>query len=110
MKVELLYIEDCPNSDEAYARLRAAVSDVAGPGIDVVRTVVLDATGAPAFAGSPTITLDGVDLFPGATPVNELSCRIYQTPDGLAGLPTQEQIKKSLQNRGVSPGRRRMAS
>lgn len=40
-----------------------------------------------AFGGSPTIALEGVDLFPGE-PAAELSCRMYPTPDGPAG-PTQ---------------------
>src|SRR5690606_26209614 len=37
-----------------------------------------DAAEGP-FAGSPTITLNGEDLFPGADPSVDLACRIYAT-------------------------------
>lgn len=100
MKVELLCIEDCPNSEETSARIAAALAEAGRPDVAVIRTVVGDATEAGAsFAGSPTITLDEVDLFPGAAPVSELSCRVYQTPNGLAGLPTVEQIRARIQER-----------
>jgi hypothetical protein len=48
------------------------------------------------FAGSPTITVDGVDLFPSAGQTEVLACRIYPTPAGLARLPTVEQIWDAL--------------
>lgn len=44
------------------------------------------------FAGSPTILLNGEDLFPGGEETSELACRVYATPTGLAGLPTTKQI------------------
>lgn len=39
------------------------------------------------FAGSPTIVVDGADLFPAAARITDLACRVYPTPEGLAGLP-----------------------
>ncbi|MBT2533416.1 thioredoxin family protein [Arthrobacter sp. ISL-48] len=104
MKVELLCIDGCPNSVEAGERVRAALSELDLPGVEVILTVVetaSDSKGMP-FGGSPTITLDGVDIFPGAAPVSDLSCRIYQTPQGLAGLPTVDQIKQAFQDHGLS--------
>jgi hypothetical protein len=46
--------------------------------------------------GSPTLLIDGCDPLsaPGA-PVG-LACRLYRTPDGLAGTPTMEQLMKVL--------------
>ena len=52
-----------------------------------------------AFAGSPTIEVDGTDLFPSDGATNDLACRVYRTPTGLAGLPTQEQIVEALNGR-----------
>ena len=51
------------------------------------------------FGGSPTILVDGVDLFP-TTPARSLACRVYATGSGYAGAPTQEQIEAAL--RGAS--------
>ncbi|HEX9226668.1 MAG TPA: thioredoxin family protein [Arthrobacter sp.] len=103
MKVELLCIDECPNSGEAGERVRAALSELERPGVEVILTVIETAsdTRGTAFAGSPTITLDGVDIFPGAVPVSDLSCRVYQMPQGLGGLPTVEQIKRAFHDHGL---------
>lgn len=58
-------------------------------------------TRGTAFAGSPTISIDGQDIFPGAVPTSELSCRIYRTPNGLAGQPAVDQLKEALINTGL---------
>jgi hypothetical protein len=52
------------------------------------------------FAGSPTILIDGADLFPSDGRTSDLACRVYLTPAGLAGQPTQEQIQAALDSRG----------
>ena len=52
------------------------------------------------FAGSPTILVDGVDLFPTGGRTSDLACRIYLTPNSLAGAPTQQQIEAALGARG----------
>jgi hypothetical protein len=54
-------------------------------------TSVEDAARVP-FAGSPTILLDGQDLFPAAERTSALACRLYSTPTGPAGLPSTDQI------------------
>ena len=101
MKVELLHIVDCPNTDIAEANARAAL-DALGLGAVPVELVTIwteaEVADAP-FGGSPTILLDGVDLFPTA-PVRSLACRVYATERGYAGAPTPEQIEAAL--RGAS--------
>ena len=42
------------------------------------------------FVGSPTILIDGRDAFSTSDPSFGLTCRVYATPDGLAGCPTTE--------------------
>ena len=42
------------------------------------------------FVGSPTILIDGRDAFPTSDSSFGLTCRVYATPDGLAGCPTTE--------------------
>ena len=49
------------------------------------------------FRGSPTILLNGVDPFATESdPVGGLSCRVYQTPDGPAGSPTLDQLRREF--------------
>lgn len=44
------------------------------------------------FVGSPTILVGGKDVFPSTSDAFGLTCRVDETPDGLAGSPTTEQI------------------
>jgi hypothetical protein len=48
------------------------------------------------FVGSPTILIDGRDPFGGPEENFGMSCRVYQTPDGLAGSPTLDQLRAAL--------------
>ncbi|MBT8161949.1 MULTISPECIES: thioredoxin family protein [Arthrobacter] len=103
MRIELLYINECPNSDEAARRLNEALIALGHQrGEFDLRLIDTPAdTVGTVFAGSPTITLDGADIFPGGAATSDLACRIYQTPGGLAGLPTVDQIKQALTGHGV---------
>lgn len=52
------------------------------------------------FPGSPTIRVDGKDLFP--VPEREsyaLGCRTYLTPEGLRGSPTAGMLGAALEAR-----------
>jgi hypothetical protein len=53
------------------------------------------------FVGSPTIRLDGEDLFPGGSEDYALGCRVYTTPEGLRGWPTGDMIGAALRQRGA---------
>ncbi|HEY8912444.1 hypothetical protein [Lacisediminihabitans sp.] len=98
MKAEILHIDDCPGWEEAGRRLRAALDSTGRH--DTVITYTLVASPADAarvpFAGSPTILIDGTDLFPSACRTTDLACRVYLTPAGFAGQPTQEQLNRAL--------------
>ena len=49
------------------------------------------------FPGSPTIRVDGRDLFPFVERgIWALGCRTYATPEGLKGYPTREMILDAL--------------
>jgi len=98
MNIEVLHIDDCPNWIEAGSRIRQAL-DATGHADTEIRYRLLqtpdDAALVP-FAGSPTIILDGEDLFPGGGQTTDLACRVYFTPAGLAGLPTTEQLAEAI--------------
>ncbi len=51
------------------------------------------------FPGSPTIRVEGRDLFPGGASdrsVWALGCRLYPTPRGPRGAPTPEMLRVAL--------------
>ena len=99
MKVQLLHIDDCPNTADAEARTRAAL-DALGYADVAVESVTIRSEAEAAsiqFGGSPTILVDGSDLFP-TTPVRSLACRVYLTEAGFAGAPTKEQLEEALRS------------
>lgn len=95
MKLELLYFDDCPNWEVAADRLDVVA---ARRGLVVERRIVATAEEAQAarFGGSPTILIDGRDPFASGNAPFGLTCRLYATPDGLAGSPTIEQLEAAL--------------
>jgi hypothetical protein len=99
MRIEILHIDGCPHTAGAGERMREALS-VAGLEDEAIAFTLVassaDAERMP-FAGSPTILIDGVDAFPSGTRTMELACRVYATPEDLAGLPTVSQIVEVLE-------------
>lgn len=112
MKVEFLYWDECPSHELALQRLRAALQArrISDPVRMVEVTTEQQAIGL-AFPGSPTMRIDGRDLFPVPPGPYGLTCRIYQTDDGrVTPLPTQEMIARALNRLNDSAGNRRRPS
>ncbi len=94
--VTLLYFEDCPNWRIADERLAALTAE--RPEIRVTRHLVDTEEEAERlrFHGSPSILVDGVDVFAEPDDPVGLSCRRYPTPDGYQGAPTLAQLVEAL--------------
>ena len=100
--IELRHIAACPNSGETLLRLQRAVEKTM-PSSTPIKSTLIDSAETAArfpFAGSPTILVNGVDRFPMDGRTNDLACRIYVSPHGLAGSPTQQQIEGALAAHG----------
>ena len=107
MKIEVLYFDGCPTCEAATKTLRAVLAE-AGLEADIQLVVVHSDEEARQlrFPGSPTIRVDGRDLFP--TPEREdwrLGCRVYATPQGLRGSPTAEMLREALMKGGAGADR-----
>lgn len=96
MNVTLLYFKGCPNWMVADAHLKVLAAERP----DLTVTHLLVETPAEAdrvgFLGSPSIQVDGVDVFAGPGSQVGLTCRRYPTPDGFAGAPTLDQLRAAL--------------
>lgn len=77
MQASVLYFADCPNWPEAARRLRRALDDLGHTGvpIDYLR---VDAGTATGFPGSPTILVDGTDLFRDDTAAADATRHVYR--------------------------------
>jgi hypothetical protein len=98
MKFEVLYFDGCPTYETATKTLQAVLAE---EGVEAEVELVAVNTDEEArrlrFPGSPTIRVDGHDLFP--APEREdwrLGCRVYATPEGLRGSPTAEMLRAAL--------------
>ena len=103
MRAEILHIADCPNWREAGARLQTALERRGAADVIIDYRLLSspeDLRGVP-FAGSPTILVDGVDLFPSEGATKDLACRVYISEGRLAPLPTVNDLVEALQSRGV---------
>ncbi len=92
----MLHFEGCPNAGPTAEILREVLEQEAlGHEIEMVD---LERRGArkTLSSGSPTILVDGKDLFPTGSPSEDSACRIYKTPEGLKGHPTQEMMREAL--------------
>jgi hypothetical protein len=94
MKIEVLYLEGCPNYLPAMDRLKAVLRQE-GLSAAVCEIEVKDASAAKAwnFFGSPTIRINGLDIDPDsrAAPESGFACRRYA-----GGLPSEEMIRAAL--------------
>lgn len=95
-KVALQYFEGCPN----WRTTADHLARLAGEGLDVtVDHEIIDShetAVARDFHGSPTVLVDGVDPFADENTPIGLACRIYRTPQGIAGSPTLSQLRQAL--------------
>ena len=94
-QVTLLYSEGCPNWRLAEERL-ARLADEFGFTLTRRALGTTEDAHAEGFRGSPTVLVGGIDPFPAGDQPVGLSCRVYETPGGLAGSPTYEQLRDAL--------------
>jgi len=98
VELELLVVPNCPHEVEAIAAARTAARQ-AGLGEVAVRITVIDSDEQArdrGFAGSPTFLIDGTDPFAsGGAPVG-MTCRIYSTEAGPAGVPDVGRLRAAL--------------
>jgi len=105
MRVEVLYFDGCPTYLEAEKTLRTVLAQEAAEAVVELVAVNTDEEAQRLrFPGSPTIRVDGEDLFPVPDRAGyALGCRMYATPEGMRGSPTAEMVRASLAERNLVP-------
>jgi hypothetical protein len=104
--IEFLFWEGCPSHERALGDLTGLL-DEHGISRDQLSVIELE-TEADAqrerFIGSPTIRIDGTDIFdPGDTPY-ALDCRVYYRRDGkVSPLPDHDDVRDAIANYATTP-------
>ena len=106
MKVDVLYFDGCPTYRAAHKTLAEVVCEEGLQAeVELVAVNSDEEARRLRFPGSPTIRIDGCDLFPVTDRAGyALGCRMYATPEGLKGSPTAEMVRASLAERNLVPG------
>ena len=95
MKIEVLYVPNCPNHGVAMERLRAILSAESFQK-HVNEVLVKDAEMAQSlkFPGSPTIRINGQDVEPREEATFGLMCRLYSVG---GGVPSQQKLRAAIE-------------
>jgi len=98
MEITILYFDGCPSWQTALENVRKAI-DILGlkAEVNLIKINTNEQAVNERFTGSPSIRINGVDLWPDERSDYSLSCRIYQTPNGIKGSPTVEMICERIQ-------------
>lgn len=101
MKVQVLYLEGCPNHEPAVALARQVIAELgADASVEEVEVKGSDNAERMRFLGSPTITVDGVDIEPCARSRTDFAfcCRTYNG----TGIPPRKLLEDALGDRGAA--------
>lgn len=96
MEITLQYFDGCPNWEVLDRRLIEALNGRTDASIVYQQVETAEEAMRLGFHGSPTILVDGVDPFAEAGAPFGLACRVFRTPDGLAGSPNVEQLRSAF--------------
>jgi len=97
--VEILTFDGCPNRDGAVALVERVSRELGlEPSLRLVDVPDEEAARRLRFLGSPTIRVGGVDVDPHARERDDygLSCRVFRTAAGIAGLPDEQWVRDAL--------------
>lgn len=96
MEITVQYFDGCPNWETAAERVAMIAAERSDLTVKRQRVATQANAEALDFRGSPTLLLEGAALFPAPDTPPGLSCRVYLTPNGLAGSPTLEQLRDAI--------------
>nr|MBA2601692.1 thioredoxin family protein [Actinomycetota bacterium] len=95
--ITLRYFDGCPNWEVARRRLQEAIGLVDfATDVQLERIQTAEDADRVSFRGSPTILIDGRDVFADPSAPTGLSCRVYRTEIGMEGSPSVSQLVSAL--------------
>ena len=97
MEIKLLYFEGCPSWQNALISLQKIIKDedLSFP-VNLVEVKSDSEAITEKFLGSPSFQVNGQDFWPDDRESYSMYCRIYNTPQGLKGWPTDGMLRQRL--------------
>jgi hypothetical protein len=96
-EIELLYFDGCPSWQEALENLRQVIETENLPyQVRLIEITTPQQAQEERFLGSPSFRLNGMDLWPETRTRYNISCRVYQTNQGMRGSPSVEMLRERI--------------
>ena len=92
MMVEFQYFKECPNAAATLENLKALIREglFRESDLSIVEVPTLDSAEERGFQGSPTVLVDGVDVYTGRAPVGfRYTCRFFEIDGEKTGILTK---------------------
>jgi len=97
MQIDLLYFDGCSSWEDALANLKSALAaEWLVADIQLIKMDDDEDATRMKFLGSPSFQVNGVDWWLEERKRYNMSCRVYQTPLGMKGVPTIEMLREKL--------------
>jgi hypothetical protein len=97
LQIDILYMSDCTDWEIAAQLVQQVLTDLGLEGEFQYWLIENDRQAIQTyFTGSPTIRVDGYDLFPVEGATAGLRLRSYWTEEGLLGHPTYNMLREAL--------------
>ena len=97
MNIDLFYFDGCPSWQGGLENLKSALSaEGIQASIGLARIDDPEEAERRHFLGSPSFQVNGIDLWLEERASYALSCRVYNTPEGMKGAPNVEMLRQRL--------------
>ena len=99
MRIEVLYIADCPNHQVIVDRVRDVLRSTAiSEQVEEIEVRISAQAETLQFIGSPTVRINGMDVEYEARSIRHygLGCRVYQEGDSRSNLPSANLLRRLL--------------
>ncbi len=99
MDIKVLTLEGCPNREPTRALVERVLAEEGITAyVRMVEISDLNTARACRFLGSPSLQVNGADIETARDDEANyaMACRIYRTPEGASGVPSEEMIRAAL--------------
>lgn len=96
-EIELLYFDGCPSWQTALENLHQVIETENLPyQVRLIEITTPQQAQEERFLGSPSFRLNGEDLWPETRTRYNMSCRVYQTDQGMRGSPSVKMLREKI--------------
>jgi len=92
--IEFQYFDGCPNAEGTLVNLKSLIAkELSGFELSITEIKDISEAEQKNFQGSPTILVDGIDIYTGEVPDSyNYTCRIYNLNGKMTGILTRDYI------------------